>query len=197
MGFSKLIKHKFNGGIKRVILLFYTDAFPQKGEKNNDPEGRMLRPYCKGVGADIGCGSRKTHPDAIGVDTTKKGVAGKYGSEKRKISEADICLPGDNLYLFADGVLDYIVSRHTIEHFQNPKKALREWKRVLKKNGTLGIITPDNDEVDALSLDPTHRYAFTKKSFKKLLDEVGGFRIIKLETCIPKWSFVCIAKKIK
>lgn len=197
MGFLKFITHKLNGGIKRVIIFLYPDSFPQKSKTENDPERNSLLPYCKGLGIDVGCGSKKTHPDAIGIDITGKGKIGKYGSEKRQISEADICLAGDSLHIFADDAFDYVVSRHTIEHFQNPKKALIEWKRVLRKNGILGVVTPDNDEVDALSLDPTHRYAFTKKNFKKLVDEVGGFKIIKLETCIPKWSFVCIAKKIK
>lgn len=195
MGFLSVILHKTSGGIKRLILTFYKDAFPLENEqKLNDPEMIALYKYCKGLGIDVGCGSRKTHPSALGIDIIPKGVQGKYGSEKRMISQADICASGDNLYMFADGVLDYVVSRHNLEHYNDSLKALMEWKRVLKKDGILGVVLPDDDIVDTIKLDPTHKHVFTKESFKNFLKTIGGFKILKLESC-TKTSFVCIAKK--
>lgn len=192
----KLIKHKLSGGIKRAILVFYKDAFPLVNiQKPNDPEMLSLYPYCKGLGVDVGCGSRKTHPDAIGIDLVKRGNAGKFGSERRQMSQADIRLSGDDLYIFADDTLDYVVSRHTIEHFKDPKKAIIEWKRVLKRGGVLGLVVPDDEANDTKKLDPTHFHAFTKKSFRKLLEKIGGFNIEKIEDCVPRWSFTVIAKK--
>lgn len=156
----------------------------------------MLFPYCKGLGIDVGCGSKKTHPLALGIDLTPKGMTGKYGSERRQISEADICTSGDNLYMFSDNVLDYVVARHNLEHYTDPIKTLKEWKRVLKRGGILGVVVPDDEALDTIKLDPTHKHAFTKESFSTMLQTIGGFKIIKLKTCIPHWSFICIAKKV-
>lgn len=40
---------------------------------------------------------------------------------------------------------DFLLSSHVIEHTANPLKALKEWIRVLKQNGTLIIIIPHKD----------------------------------------------------
>lgn len=41
---------------------------------------------------------------------------------------------------------DFVISSHTIEHMANPLKALYEWKRVLKRGGTLLLCAPDRDK---------------------------------------------------
>lgn len=187
---------KINGGIKRLIIFFYPDAFVLPELKPKDPERRFLYPYCKGIGIDVGCGSKKTHPNAIGIDITPKALPGKFGSETKKISQADINLSGDNLYIFADNVFDYVVARHNLEHYQDPIKAVREWKRVLKKGGILGVVLPDDEAFDTIRVDPTHKHVFTKESYRNLLETIGGFKVTRLETCIPKHSFVCVAVKI-
>lgn len=195
---AKSARHLINGAIKRSILIFYPDAFPQKGtQKPDDPEMLVLYPFCKGLGIDVGCGSRKTHPSALGVDLTLKGDVGKYGSERRQISEADIVASGDKLSMFADNSLDYVLARHNLEHYDNPIKTLKEWKRVLKKGGILGVVLPDSDSLDTMRLDPTHKYPFTKRNYQTMLAKVGGFKILEIKTCIKDWSFSCIAKKIK
>lgn len=38
---------------------------------------------------------------------------------------------------------DLVISSHVIEHIANPIKALRQWARVLKKDGHLLIVAPD------------------------------------------------------
>lgn len=195
MNFIKYLLHKINGGLKRIIIFFYPDAFPSTGDDLVSPERDVLLPYLQGIGLDIGCGSRKIHPQAIGIDIVGGGQIGKYGSEKRRISQADICISGDNLYIFADNVMDYVVAKHSLEHFDGPLKALSEWKRVLKKGGVLGIVLPDEEFVDTMSLDPTHKHIFTQKKIKLLLKKVGGFQIKEIGVCIPNWSFYCIAIK--
>jgi predicted SAM-dependent methyltransferase len=193
----KSIHHIVSGGIKRIIILFYPYAFPQKGiQEPDDKEQLALFPYCKGLGIDVGCGSRKTHPHSLGVDLTPKDSVGKYGSERRQISDADITASGDNLYMFKDAVLDYVVARHNLEHYTDPIKTLKEWKRVLKKGGILGVVLPDDEFQDTIKIDPTHKHAYTRESFKNMLQTIGGFKILKLSTCIPDWSFVCIARKV-
>ena len=41
-----------------------------------------------------------------------------------------------------DDAVDVLLAFHTLEHFRNPIKALTEWKRVLRKKGSLVIIVP-------------------------------------------------------
>src|SRR5680860_1669865 len=188
---------KVNSFIKRVIIFFYPYSFPQKKKGKLSAEKSILYPLCKGIGIDVGCGSEKIYQDAIGIDLTKKGDIGKYGSEKRQISNADISMSGDDLYLFADNVFDYVVSSHTLEHFSSPNKALLEWKRVLKKGGNMGIIVPDDKDLDTMKLDKTHKHAFTRKKLIKLISDMEGFKIIKTGDAIKNWSFYIIAKKIK
>jgi predicted SAM-dependent methyltransferase len=193
----KSLPRLINGAIKRTIIYFYKDAFPQTGNPQpDDPEMAELFPYCTGLGIDVGCGSKKTHPNALGVDLTPKGQTGKFGSERRQISQADICTSGDDLYMFKDNVLDYVLARHNLEHYTDPIKTLKEWKRILKKGGILGVVLPDDAVQDTIKIDPTHKHAFTQESFKNMLATIGGFKIIKLAPCIPNWSFICIAKKV-
>jgi SAM-dependent methyltransferase len=43
------------------------------------------------------------------------------------------------------GRYDFVLSSHTLEHVANPLKALREWIRVLREEGTLVLIVPHKD----------------------------------------------------
>jgi SAM-dependent methyltransferase len=40
---------------------------------------------------------------------------------------------------------DFVLSSHTIEHTANPLRALQEWRRVLKPQGTLVLVVPDKN----------------------------------------------------
>jgi len=43
---------------------------------------------------------------------------------------------------FADKSFDWVIGSQTIEHWKNPKKALKEINRVLKDNGTISLTAP-------------------------------------------------------
>lgn len=159
-------------------------------------EQAALYEYCKGRGIDVGCGNNKTHPGAIGVDITPKGNIGVFGNQKGQISVADIQASGDNLYMFRDGELDYVVARHNLEHYQDPIKTLCEWRRVVRKGGFIGIVLPDDTFRDTIHLDPTHYHVFTPESFRTIVDLLGGLKIEKLEPCVQDWSFVCVMRKL-
>jgi predicted SAM-dependent methyltransferase len=163
----------------------------------NHPERLALYPLCRGKGIDVGCGSRKTHPNAIGVDIRANGEAGTVGCEAGKLSQADISASGDDLAMFRDAELDYVVQRHNLEHYQDPVKTLDEWKRVLKPGGVLGMVVPDDGTVDTIRLDTTHRHVYTQESLSRLLRLIGGFEIIHLGELLHSWSFVCIAQRLQ
>ncbi len=159
------------------------------------PERSVLYPLCHGRGIDVGCGHRKTHPDSIGVDMTPKGTAGKVGNVAGYISQADIQASGDQLNMFMDGELDYLVQRHNLEHYQDIIKTLQEWKRVVKPGGILGMVIPDDECCNTIQLDPTHLHVFTRSSFKRLVDLIGGLEIMHIDVLLKEWSFVCVLQK--
>ncbi len=184
--------------IKRILLNQHIDRcnYTIDSGKVIPKEMYVLMNYCTGKGIDVGCGSNKTHPDAIGVDITPKGMLWKFGNQKGQRSVADVNTSGENLEMFKDGDLDYVVARHNLEHYIDPIKVLREWKRVVRIGGIIGIVIPDNTYCDTISLDPTHYHVFTPESFRNLVELIGGLKIIKLEVCVEDWSFVCIMEKI-
>ena len=183
---------KLFGRIKKTMM---SQKFNSEDEELH-PERLALLPYCIGRGIDVGCGHRKTSPNCIGVDILAKGQIGKNGCVRGKRSVADIQTSGDNLYMFQDSELDFVISRHNLEHHIDIIKTLQEWKRVLKKGGILGVVLPDENKVNTIELDSTHKHVFTPESFRRFLELIGNFEIIKMETVIPNWSFICVAKKI-
>jgi SAM-dependent methyltransferase len=50
---------------------------------------------------------------------------------------------GSELGGVADQSYDFILSSHNLEHFANPVKALREWKRVTRPKGGLILVLPN------------------------------------------------------
>lgn len=159
------------------------------------PEIKAVEEVCLGRGLDIGCGSSKTTPDCIGVDLTPGGANGSVGCESGRISVADIVASGDDLSMFEDGTLDFIVARHNLEHYRDPDRTVREWKRVLRRGGRIGVVVPDHDKVDTYALDPTHYCHFTRDSLGALFNGIGGFETRKLDVCVPNWSLVGIFEK--
>jgi SAM-dependent methyltransferase len=50
-----------------------------------------------------------------------------------------------DLGFIPDGTYDFVLSSHMLEHSANPLKALREWLRLLKAEGTLVLVLPHRD----------------------------------------------------
>lgn len=143
----------------------------------------------EGKGIDVGCGSNKISSETIGVDLAASGELNYQGS----VSEANIKANGDDLP-FVNEELDYVVARHNIEHYANPLKTLREWYRVLKPGGRVGITTPDDSKLNGMRLDGSHKHSFSRDAMKDLL-EVSGFIIEELGGTANQWNFYVIARK--
>ena len=48
---------------------------------------------------------------------------------------------------FKDGYFDLVISAHCLEHLPNPILAIKEWSRVIKKNGFIIFILPHNERM--------------------------------------------------
>lgn len=75
--------------------------------------------------------------------TLKEGVNFRY--DRRRPLGYQYIREATDLKGIASGVYDFLLSSHTIEHTANPLQALKEWKRILKKNGILVLILPHKD----------------------------------------------------
>lgn len=183
---------------KRFLEIYMQKTGLQESQLPDDfhPERLALIQYCaNGKGIDVGCGNRKTHPNCIGVDLIASGSLGEYGCVAGKLSVADICASGDDLDMFEDGELDFVVSRHNLEHYVDIIKTLQEWKRILKVGGVMAAVLPDESCINTIVLDPTHKHVFTPESYRRYIDLIGGFRVIEMRTVSKDWSFLCAAEK--
>lgn len=43
---------------------------------------------------------------------------------------------------YSDDTFDRLIATHVLEHIPHPHRALREWRRVVKKGGTLSVLIP-------------------------------------------------------
>jgi len=196
-----LRKHTYGQRVKQMMEIIkpLLDERMSRDDKkvwDNHPEALVLQPYCVGKGIDVGSGFRKTHPDAIGIDIIPQGETGEHGCMQGMRSVADITASGDNLNMFEDGELDYVINRHNLEHYVDVIKTLLEWKRVLKVGGILGMVLPDESRLNTIALDPTHKHCFTPESIRSILELTGGFAIERLETVVENWSFLVVARKV-
>jgi len=152
--------------------------------QNNHPERMwVLAHLTDGIIFDLGCGSNRTVAYAIGVDV---------------LPVTDITCSIDEMPMIGDGFADVLISRHSLEHLSDPKKALNEWKRILMPGGVIVIVLPDDEFID--TMHPVlsagkHLQAFTRDSFRKVVEEVGGLEVLTLETVVPDWSFGGVLRK--
>jgi SAM-dependent methyltransferase len=66
-----------------------------------------------------------------------------YSYEKGKENGYQFICDGNDLHAVKDCSYDFVLSSHSLEHFANPLKAVKEWLRVLRQGGTLVLVLPD------------------------------------------------------
>ena len=82
---------------------------------------------------------------------------------------------------FQPSKFDYIISKDTIEHLNNPCNLLKESYRLLKSKGKIIIITPGAETMTfgEFYSEYTHKTPFTKKALRQAL-QLHGFKNIKI-----------------
>lgn len=141
---------------------------------------------------DLGCGGQKLDDRMIGVDIRRDGQLG-VGANSDKPCRTDIESDVTELPI-EDHSIDGILAKHLFEHILDPIKALKEWVRVLKNNGTLCIICPDYRYCEAISVDPSHVHAYTPDSVSSLM-EACGFGVTRTENVDEGYVFMVSGKK--
>ena len=137
---------------------------------------------------DLGCGigvllsqAKRRGWDEYGLDVKKGSIT--YAKKHYNVKAFEGTLEN---HKFKENFFDVIVMNDFLEHVPNPLDALKEARRLLKKDGLLFIATPNIDSVMAkisktywLHLKPDeHIYYFSPKTIKILLEK-AGFRTIK------------------
>jgi len=144
----------------------------------------------KGRALDVGCGDgsllllmKRFGWTVYGVDTSESAVKisrKKLGTENVSAGRLADCR-------FPSSYFDAVSLRHVLEHLEKPLDTLLEIRRILKKDGVLGISVPNIDSFYFrifkgawFHLDiPRHLYQFSPKTLALLLD-IAGFKVIKL-----------------
>ena len=125
---------------------------------------------------DIGCGSRKIEPGAVGIDISPD-------------SAADHVWNLDQYpWPLEDNQFTRIHMSHVIEHLEDPMRAMAEVHRVARDGADVFIATPHFSSHNSY-VDPTHRrhlaaasFAyFTGKDFPSFAGVPFRFDIVKVE----------------
>lgn len=104
----------------------------------------LIIDYCYGLGCDIGFGGDKISKiNCIGIDFEQPYAY--TGLERVDIP----CKIGQEKIPLSDSYFDYVYSSHLIEDFEDTKSILEEFIRVLKNNGNLILVFPDQIKYEA------------------------------------------------
>jgi SAM-dependent methyltransferase len=119
---------------------------------------------CKGRVLDIGCGLQPYRPMLDASTTEYVGVDRKHELSNPTVVGSAEALP------FEDESFDVVLSTQVLEHLPDPRRALGEAVRVLKKGGRLILTVP--------GVWPTHEapydfWRFTRHGLIRLLDDHG------------------------
>lgn len=114
----------------------------------------LIVPYTRGTGVDVGAGPKRLFPHFLTLDSGKD-----FGGQKI----ADIMREADDLSVFSDTSLDFVVSSHCLEHIEEYHQALAEWWRVIKPGGHLVLYLPHKmfyPNIGQPGANPDHKHDF-------------------------------------
>lgn len=119
-----------------------------KREKHGSETAKMrhlVLPFCHGLGCDVGFGGDKVKKEnCIGIDFARPYA---YAGEDKVDIACDL---SKEPIPVADSYFDYVYSSHLIEDFEDTKKILREFIRILKSGGNLILVFPDQQAYEKI-----------------------------------------------
>jgi SAM-dependent methyltransferase len=128
-----------------------------------DSYHRFRDRFTERMGLEIGGPSRFFQPGGLlpvypvaaridncnfGAETIWEGaISGRreFRFDPRRAPGKQYICEATDLRFIADASYDFLLSSHMLEHCANPLRALSEWQRVLKVDGTLFLVLPHKD----------------------------------------------------
>jgi|SRR5581483_11451500 len=149
---------------------------------------RSLPPKAAVLDAGCGTGNNSRYLQTIRKDLRLTGVDIDPAC-KKQVPSGVAFFQGDvnQLKRFKDNSFDAVVCFHLLEHLTDPRQAIKELRRVLKKNGLMFVEAP-HWVCTFLPIgtnfwdDPTHLRPHSRGSFAELFKE---FTVLCLETDEP------------
>lgn len=182
---------KYINKIKRKLGI--TITYPSETSKVRN----MVLAYCNGYGCDIGFGGDKIKEDAVGID-----FATPYASTgKDKVDIA--CDVINDTIPIEDNTFDYVYTSHLIEDFEDTVAGLQKFIRILKDEGTLILVFPDQKVYEehcmrtGQLLNAYHKHAQMGLQFmKEKLKSIGGisFQTLFESNCQIDYNVILVAK---
>jgi SAM-dependent methyltransferase len=113
---------------------------------------------------DVGCGTSKIEPDAVGIDV-------------HPTSAADIIWDLDQFpWPLSDNTFDRVHMSHIIEHVRDVNRTMAEVHRVARDGASVLIVTPHFSSHNSYT-DPTHVRHLAGRSFQYFTgDDFATFR---------------------
>lgn len=137
-------------------------------------------PYVKGKSVlDIACGTGYGLAFLKSQAKSVTGVDVDIEAAREAIAECDSkstkVLLGDGTSLpFPDETFDVITSFETLEHLENRREMLADFRRVLKAEGTLILSTPNSnytEPIDGIPKNPFHVFEYSPQELKAELED--------------------------
>jgi|TARA_R110000823_G_scaffold247475_5_gene371229 SAM-dependent methyltransferase len=143
------------------------NPIPPAWEGETGAVRKMVLPYIELAEkvCDIGFGGVLIIPEAIGIDLPQM-----YDNREHLIPPDIECDVSEGIPV-EDDFFDVCYSSHLIEDFEDTAKALVEFIRILKNNGTLVLVFPDQQKYESLTpknvLNQAHIHKDMGLSFMK------------------------------
>jgi SAM-dependent methyltransferase len=158
------------------------------------PDGYTLKELPLLNGLNIGAGGRTVTEYVVCLDFNRgaEETTGVNG-----IVKSSFLSNADNLP-FKDSSMDYAIALHILEHCADPVAVIKEWLRVLKPGGKLGVVIPNWKYNWSAANDDSkygHRWNSSPESAKVMLDTHFADKILFFNTYNFKLSFDFILKK--
>ncbi|MGV1802389.1 methyltransferase domain-containing protein [Agrobacterium vitis] len=117
-------------------------------ENRLDIRNRFARKYLVGRGIELGAQQVPTKTAENCQVEYVDVVSNKTLVELHHLPAEDLVplthvIDGNDLSVYADGELDFIIANHVLEHFDDPVGGLCEWIRTVKNGGKLFITLPN------------------------------------------------------
>lgn len=146
--------------------------------------GLLEKKVFKGTGIDIGCGN-----DPI-LDNV----------ERFDIGDGD----ANQIGKYVKKQFDFVFSSHCLEHMKNPHHTIRQWWNLVKDNGYLYLIVPDEDLYEQghfpSKYNTDHKWTFSLLKQKnanvrsiniiELLSSLENARVLKLEVQDNNYNYL-------